>query len=70
MNLLDLERNDVEGAAQVYRDAVWNGTWKPALSTMLIQLQDEPEELLDVLAQLNEDPELARRLTLLVAASS
>ncbi len=70
MTLFDLKRNDTQGAAQVFRDAVWDGTWQPELSTMLIQLQDEPDELLDILDQLQDDSEFARRLAALVAATS
>lgn len=53
-SISELDRNDVEGAMEIYRSAKQRGTLQPWHATMLIQLQDNPDELLRRMSEYDE----------------
>lgn len=49
MRIVDLERNDLEGALQIWRERKRNGD--PLQFEALLMLFDDPRELLDAIAK-------------------
>jgi hypothetical protein len=54
VTIYELDRNDVEGAMAVYRGLKARGKWRPEDGSMLLMLQDDPEELLKRMLQDDE----------------
>lgn len=52
MTVTDLDRNDVQGALQVYQTEMAAGTWSADKAEAMLQLQDDPTELLRRLAKI------------------
>jgi hypothetical protein len=45
MKLIDLKRNDVNGAVKFYKQQVKNGKWDTDQAALLFRLQDNPTRL-------------------------
>jgi hypothetical protein len=68
--VLDLERNDVDGAARVYRETVLRAASAQELADVgeaLMMLQDDPGELERRLDAIAREPEVAAALERLLA---
>ncbi len=62
---LELERNDIPGALKVYRAAIEDAETATELGdtvTILIMLQDDPDELMDEMGAIDDEPEPAAKL--------
>lgn len=69
-NLMDLERNDPEGAMRCYRASVMReagaNKWRRELWADLVQLQDDPTRVTKLLAEARADPRFDARLNALI----
>jgi hypothetical protein len=55
-------RNDSKWALATFRRLVLTGEWTPARSRMLLMLQDNPGELMGLLAKEMRKPEIAKAM--------
>lgn len=57
-----LDRNNAEGARDVYVRGLLAGTWTSNDSRRMLAMQDSPEELLKLIKEANRDPDVAGAL--------
>jgi len=63
MTIQDLQRNDVPGAVTVFRHGVLAGDWDGDRTAVILQLQDDPTDLVKLLVDASKDPAVAAALS-------